>query len=139
MKATLQLDPNVDIVGNRLPNVFIKHRPAGERIHTEQIGRLARGLDQNSALVIFPEGGNWPPDDGAAGYCGWSTWDIRIWPNGPGKCPTCSRRAPVARAPPSRPARRRRDLRRARRPGHHHHPRRRLGKLPINQVIRASW
>ncbi|MGO9191302.1 MAG: 1-acyl-sn-glycerol-3-phosphate acyltransferase [Streptosporangiaceae bacterium] len=106
MKATLQLDPNVDIVGNRLPNVFIKHRPAGERIHTEQIGRLARGLDQNSALVIFPEGGNWPPDDGAAGYCGWSTWDIRIWPNGPGKCPTCSRRAPVARLPPSRPARR---------------------------------
>ena len=66
MKATLQLDPNVDIVGNRLPNVFIKHRPAGERIHTEEIGRLARGLDQNSALVIFPEGGNWPPGDGAA-------------------------------------------------------------------------
>ena len=60
MKATLQLDPSVDIVGNRLPNVFIKHRPVGERIHTEQIGRLACGLDQNSALVIFPEGGNWP-------------------------------------------------------------------------------
>jgi 1-acyl-sn-glycerol-3-phosphate acyltransferase len=61
MKATLQLDPSVDITGNRLPNVFIKRRQTGERIFTEQIERLARGLDQNGALVIFPEGGNWTP------------------------------------------------------------------------------
>jgi 1-acyl-sn-glycerol-3-phosphate acyltransferase len=61
MKATLQLDPSVDIVGNRLPNVFIKAHLTGERIFTEQIERLARGLDQNGALVIFPEGGNWTP------------------------------------------------------------------------------
>jgi 1-acyl-sn-glycerol-3-phosphate acyltransferase len=61
MKAALQLDPSVDIVGNRLPNVFIKPRQTGERIFTEQIERLARGLDQNGALVIFPEGGNWTP------------------------------------------------------------------------------
>jgi hypothetical protein len=27
----------------------------------EQIARLARGLDERSALVIFPEGGNWTP------------------------------------------------------------------------------
>jgi predicted N-acetyltransferase YhbS/1-acyl-sn-glycerol-3-phosphate acyltransferase len=61
MKATLQLDPSVDIVGNRLPNVWIKHRQTGENIFTTQIERLARGLDQNGALVIFPEGGNWTP------------------------------------------------------------------------------
>jgi 1-acyl-sn-glycerol-3-phosphate acyltransferase len=61
MKATLQLDPSVDIVGNRLPNVWIKSRQTGERIFTEQIGRLARGLDARGALVIFPEGGNWTP------------------------------------------------------------------------------
>src|SRR5438876_535179 len=61
MKAALQLDPSVDIVGNRLPNVFIRPRQTGDRIFTEQIERLARGLDQNGALVIFPEGGNWPP------------------------------------------------------------------------------
>ena len=61
MKATLQLDPSVDIVGNRLPNVWIKSRLTGERIFTEQIERLARGLDPNGALVIFPEGGNWTP------------------------------------------------------------------------------
>jgi 1-acyl-sn-glycerol-3-phosphate acyltransferase len=61
MKATLQLDPSVDVVGNRLPNVWIKSRQAGERIFTEQIERLARGLDAKGALVIFPEGGNWTP------------------------------------------------------------------------------
>ena len=61
MKATLQLDPSVDIVGNRLPNVFIKARQTGESIFTREIKRLARGLDPNGALVIFPEGGNWTP------------------------------------------------------------------------------
>ena len=61
MKATLQFDPSVDIVGNRLPNVWIKGRQTGERIFTEQIERLARGLSQDGALVIFPEGGNWTP------------------------------------------------------------------------------
>ena len=61
MKATLQLDPSVDIVGNRLPNVFVRHRQAGEHIFTDLIRRLARGLDRNGALVIFPEGGNWTP------------------------------------------------------------------------------
>src|SRR6266700_2775446 len=61
MKAALQLDPSVDIVGNRLPNVWIKSRQAGEHIFTEQIARLARGLDERGALVIFPEGGNWTP------------------------------------------------------------------------------
>jgi len=61
MKAALQLDPSVDIVGNRLPNVWIKSRQTGERIFTEQIERLARDLDERGALVIFPEGGNWTP------------------------------------------------------------------------------
>jgi 1-acyl-sn-glycerol-3-phosphate acyltransferase len=61
MKATMQLDPSVDIVGNRLPNVWIMSRQAGEHIFTEQIARLARGLDERGALVIFPEGGNWTP------------------------------------------------------------------------------
>jgi 1-acyl-sn-glycerol-3-phosphate acyltransferase len=61
MKATLQLDPGLDVVANRLPNVFIQHRRTGEKIFVEQIERLARGLDHTGALVIFPEGGNWTP------------------------------------------------------------------------------
>ncbi len=61
MKAALQLDPGLDVVANRLPNVFISHRRSGEGIFIEQIARLAHGLDQAGALVIFPEGGNWTP------------------------------------------------------------------------------
>ena len=61
MKATMQLDPGLDVVANRLPNVFIAHRRTGEKVFVEQIERLARGLDQTGALVIFPEGGNWTP------------------------------------------------------------------------------
>jgi 1-acyl-sn-glycerol-3-phosphate acyltransferase len=71
MKATLQLDPSLDIVANRLPNAFLHRRPratvadamarASGSQQTEQIKRLAAGLDQRDALVIFPEGGNWTP------------------------------------------------------------------------------
>jgi 1-acyl-sn-glycerol-3-phosphate acyltransferase len=61
MKASLQFDPSLDVVANRLPNVFISRRQAGEGVFTGQIERLARGLDQIGALVIFPEGGNWTP------------------------------------------------------------------------------
>ncbi len=66
MKATLQLDPTVDILANGLPNAFV-HRAAragkvaSSRQHTEQIRRLAAGMTPESALVIFPEGGNWTP------------------------------------------------------------------------------
>jgi Acyltransferase len=61
MKASLQLDPGVDVIANRLPNVFIYRAKAGERFFVEQIRRLATGLDTAGALVIFPEGGNWTP------------------------------------------------------------------------------
>jgi hypothetical protein len=65
MKATLQLDPSVDFLANRLPNVFLRKqanaaRP-GARQRTEQIRRLAAGLSSRGALVLFPEGGNWTP------------------------------------------------------------------------------
>src|SRR6185437_12407500 len=58
MKATLQLDPSVDILANRVPNAFL--RRSGTQ-HTEQIRRLAASMGPGSALVIFPEGGNWTP------------------------------------------------------------------------------
>ena len=65
MKATLQLDPTVDIVANRLPNAFLNRASTtgvnGTRMRTEQIRRLAAGMSGRGALVIFPEGGNWTP------------------------------------------------------------------------------
>lgn len=62
LKDTLQWDPAIDVVLNRLPNRFIRPEPdRGSRtgdIVERQIGELARTLDENDALVIFPEGGN---------------------------------------------------------------------------------
>jgi len=66
LKDTLQWDPAIDIVLNRLPNRFIRSgspgRPTadepGRPPVEEEIGGLARRLDGNDALVLFPEGGN---------------------------------------------------------------------------------
>jgi 1-acyl-sn-glycerol-3-phosphate acyltransferase len=72
LKETLQWDPAVDVLLNRLPNRFIaparakdpaigaNRRQPGQTL-TEQIGHLATGLDSNDAFVIFPEGGNFTP------------------------------------------------------------------------------
>ncbi|MEV0605686.1 1-acyl-sn-glycerol-3-phosphate acyltransferase [Polymorphospora rubra] len=61
LKDTLQWDPAIDVMLNRLPNRFVApgHQP-GETIE-EQIAHLATGLDDNDAFVIFPEGGNFTP------------------------------------------------------------------------------
>ena len=51
----LQLDPLVDVYLNRLPNAFLE---AGAPDSTARVGRLAEGLGDEDALLIFPEGGN---------------------------------------------------------------------------------
>ena len=61
MKETLQLDPTVDVLANRLPNAFIRKKRGGTSPHTDLISRLAASLDPRGALLIFPEGGNWTP------------------------------------------------------------------------------
>jgi 1-acyl-sn-glycerol-3-phosphate acyltransferase len=62
LKDTLQWDPAVDVLLNRLPNQFIApvDRRRGRPVE-ETIGQLAAGLDDNDAMVIFPEGGNFTP------------------------------------------------------------------------------
>ena len=59
LKNTLQWDPAIDVVLNRLPNRFIRPQPgrAGALVEA-QVGELSRNLDDNDAFVIFPEGGN---------------------------------------------------------------------------------
>ena len=72
MKATLQLDPSLDIVANRVPNAFLRRRQPGTQgtarsggrhpsEQIRQIRRLASGLGGRDALLLFPEGGNWTP------------------------------------------------------------------------------
>ncbi|GID25500.1 1-acyl-sn-glycerol-3-phosphate acyltransferase [Paractinoplanes brasiliensis] len=61
LKATLQWDPAVDVLLNRLPNRFITPGRTGTSTLEQQIGETAHGLDDNDAFVIFPEGGNFTP------------------------------------------------------------------------------
>lgn len=58
MKDTLQLDPALDVICNRLPNAFIRPRPGADREILERITALSGELDPDGALVLFPEGGN---------------------------------------------------------------------------------
>ncbi|SDK93590.1 1-acyl-sn-glycerol-3-phosphate acyltransferase [Nonomuraea jiangxiensis] len=60
MKAALQYDPSLDVVINRLPNAFVPRR-SGHRHVVEEIHRLAATMEDQDALVIFPEGGNFTP------------------------------------------------------------------------------
>lgn len=57
MKAALQFDPVIDLLGNRLPNCFISHSDDA----TASIEHLAGTLGPQDALVIFPEGANFTP------------------------------------------------------------------------------
>ena len=106
MKAALQFDPSLDVLGNRLPNVFVKHRQTGESIFTEQIraagprpgpGRGAGHLSRGCQLDAQPVAPRHPPA-GARG-------PARPGSDGPGRCRTCCHRGRAGRWPPSRPAR----------------------------------
>ena len=61
LKATLQWDPAVDVLLNRLPSRFITPGRPGASGLEQEVGALATGLDDNDAFVIFPEGGNFTP------------------------------------------------------------------------------
>ncbi|MGN9779016.1 1-acyl-sn-glycerol-3-phosphate acyltransferase [Micromonospora sp. H33] len=61
LKDSLQWDPAIDVLLNRLPNRFLAPGPDGRGSAAEQIGHLATGLDDDDAFVIFPEGGNFTP------------------------------------------------------------------------------
>ncbi|MEV1285638.1 1-acyl-sn-glycerol-3-phosphate acyltransferase [Micromonospora sp. NPDC049679] len=61
LKDSLQWDPAVDVLLNRLPNRFIAPGGEGGPPLEEHVGQLATGLDDNDAFVIFPEGGNFTP------------------------------------------------------------------------------
>jgi 1-acyl-sn-glycerol-3-phosphate acyltransferase len=61
LKDSLQWDPAIDVLLNRLPNRFIAPTPERGEETVREVGHLATGLDDNDAFVIFPEGGNFTP------------------------------------------------------------------------------
>lgn len=58
LRSTLQWDPLVDLLLNRLPTRFIDPNPTASGVATS-IGVLAHDLTETDALIIFPEGGNY--------------------------------------------------------------------------------
>jgi 1-acyl-sn-glycerol-3-phosphate acyltransferase len=62
LKETLAWDPALGVLLGRLPSRFLSSRPGPGRDLEAEIGDLARGLDENDAFVIFPEGGNFTPE-----------------------------------------------------------------------------
>ncbi len=61
LKDVLQLDPLIDVHLNRLPNHFVTSGPGAGQRSEAAIGELARGLGEEDALLIFPEGANFTP------------------------------------------------------------------------------
>ena len=59
LKETLQWEPMIDVVLNRLPSQFVSPGGNSRQRTIDSIGELAAGLGQRDALVIFPEGGNY--------------------------------------------------------------------------------
>ena len=96
LKATMQLDPGIDVVLNRVPTVFISGRHSGGKIYTEQIRRLAYGLDQATRWSSSPRAATGRRAGGSAASSGSSSW-AATWPRGPARCRTCCRRAAAGR------------------------------------------
>ncbi len=60
LKAGLQLDPCLDIVGHRLPNYFVD-RAGDTAIEVEAVARLAEDLGPHEGVLIYPEGTRFTP------------------------------------------------------------------------------
>lgn len=61
LKRELLWDPCLDIVGNRLPNVFVRRDSAASAREIAAIGELARGLGPRDGVLIYPEGTRFTP------------------------------------------------------------------------------
>ena len=60
-KDTLQLDPCVDVILNRIPSRFVPSSGRAGQLVIDAIAELARDMDRGDALILFPEGGNFTP------------------------------------------------------------------------------
>ncbi len=61
LKRELLWDPCLDVVGNRLPNVFVSRSPARRDADLAAITALAAGMPAGQGLLIYPEGSRATP------------------------------------------------------------------------------
>jgi len=55
LHEALRMDPLIDILGHRLPNRFVSPRGGDTEV---EIAAMAEGVDDDGAVLIFPEGAN---------------------------------------------------------------------------------
>jgi 1-acyl-sn-glycerol-3-phosphate acyltransferase len=61
LKRELLWEPCLDIVGTRLPNAFVR-RGVGDPGEIARVAALARGLERDEGVVLFPEGTRFTPE-----------------------------------------------------------------------------
>ena len=61
LKHTLQWDPLIDVLLNRLPMRFVDPTATAQGASLEAIAKLSATMEPRDAIVIFPEGGNVTP------------------------------------------------------------------------------
>ena len=61
LKRELLLDPCLDIVGQRIPNVFTARGSGNPELEARRVVGLAERLETRDAVVIFPEGTRFTP------------------------------------------------------------------------------
>jgi 1-acyl-sn-glycerol-3-phosphate acyltransferase len=59
LREELRWDPGLDVILSRLPSCFIRLGDGARMV--SRLTALARGLDSDDAILLFPEGGNWTP------------------------------------------------------------------------------
>lgn len=60
MKRELLWDPCLDVVGQRLPNAFVR-RGTGDAAETDLVRALAEDLQADEGVMLYPEGTRWTP------------------------------------------------------------------------------
>lgn len=61
MKRELLWDPCLDVVGQRLPNAFVR-RGTRDAAQTEAVRALAENLGPDEGVQLYPEGTRWTPE-----------------------------------------------------------------------------
>jgi len=61
LKRELLWDPCLDVVGNRLPNAFVRRDSSDSRAEAESVAQLLQGLGPSDGVVIYPEGTRFTP------------------------------------------------------------------------------
>lgn len=61
VKRELLWDPCLDVVGHRIPNVFVRRSGADSSREVARVQALAAGLGRGEGLMLFPEGTRYTP------------------------------------------------------------------------------